>query len=162
VLPALLPQVGVAQGQGGGNPGNLAHRVEVLEAQVAALQARDTLQDADTAALEVALADESAARMAADAELQGQLAPLAFVLAPFSRVEDDVFITGANLHLRNGMGMTDTENSLGNLILGYNENLFGFERTGSHNLAVGSLHGWTSHGGLVAGGPIASPPPSPR
>ena len=43
------------------------------------------------------------------------------LLTHFSRVDDDIHITGANLHIVNGMGDTETTNSLGNLIIGYNE-----------------------------------------
>jgi hypothetical protein len=75
----------------------------------------------------------------------------------------DVIFTGVNVHIRSGVGFTDDPGSgLGNLIVGYNENLFGSPRTGSHNLVVGSGHGYSSWGGFVAGfgntisGPYAS------
>lgn len=94
---------------------------------------------------------EAAARAVADTALQNQVGPMASVLQPFSRVGDEVFLTGANLNIRNGAGATETTNGLGNLIVGYNESIPGFARTGSHNI-VGGLHNdWTSYGGLVVG-----------
>jgi hypothetical protein len=67
-----------------------------------------------------------------------------------------VIFEGANVHIRSGSGETSDALSpigLGNLIIGYNEeNQFGTTpRTGSHNLVVGSEHGYPSYGGFVAG-----------
>lgn len=66
-----------------------------------------------------------------------------------------VLFEGCNVHVRNGAGATyDSENGLGNLIIGYNEiggdpeSIF---RTGSHNVAIGSEHSYYSSGGFVAG-----------
>lgn len=76
-----------------------------------------------------------------------------------------MYITGANLHIRSGSGTTEgAVNGLGNLIIGYNEMSGGLgnERGGSHNLVVGNFHDYTSFGGLIAGqrnrisGPFAS------
>jgi hypothetical protein len=167
LLGLLLPmRSGVAQGNGQDNglPG--------LQAEVAALKA--------------ALADEVAARKAGDASLQAEidniqsgpanqltqaevtaLQNFAPISSLFSEQTSDfgpeVFLTGANLHIVNGLGATNGEpgdpedrantvvNGLGNLIVGYNENLFGYERTGSHNIVAGAGHGWKSFGGLVVG-----------
>jgi hypothetical protein len=67
----------------------------------------------------------------------------------------EMFITGANVNIRDGSGSTVGANpsGLGNLIIGYNELSNGVEvdRTGSHNLVVGPGHSYTSFGGLVAG-----------
>lgn len=75
----------------------------------------------------------------------------------------DLVFTGVNVHIRSGVGFTDDPGTgLGNLIVGYNENLFESPRTGSHNLVVGPGHGYSSWGGFVAGigntirGPFAS------
>jgi hypothetical protein len=91
------------------------------------------------------------------------------VLKFFSAEGNDIFITGANLHLVNGLGATNgnpaapqatdpgmtTVNGLGNLIIGYNESrgpLFGGDhRDGSHNLVMGTAENFTSFGGIVAG-----------
>jgi len=74
-----------------------------------------------------------------------------------------VIFTGVNVHVRSGSGRTDDPgNGLGNLIVGYNEDVFGNPRTGSHNMVVGAGHGYSSWGGFVAGvgntisGPCAS------
>ena len=60
---------------------------------------------------------------------------------------------GANVQIVNGSGTTDGPvDGLGNLIVGYNElRGVGDNRTGSHNLIVGSEHNVLSYGGLVAG-----------
>jgi hypothetical protein len=71
----------------------------------------------------------------------------------------EMFITGANVNIRDGSGFTSgtpasaqtNPTGLGNLIIGYNEPLSGADRTGSHNLVIGPGHGYTSVGGLVAG-----------
>ncbi len=70
----------------------------------------------------------------------------------------NLYITGANLHIRNGEGGTETVNGRGNLILGYGEarpeNPDGSDanaRTGSHNVVVGGQANYTSYGGIVGG-----------
>lgn len=73
-------------------------------------------------------------------------------------------ITGANLHIENGSGITSGKtNGLGNVIIGYNEPRGkGNVRTGSHNLIIGSRNNYGSYGGMVVGeenemsGPYAS------
>jgi hypothetical protein len=65
----------------------------------------------------------------------------------------DMYVTGANLHVRSGSGATNgTINGLGNLVIGYNESRGpDDDRAGSHNLVVGSEQNFSSYGGLVAG-----------
>jgi hypothetical protein len=66
----------------------------------------------------------------------------------------DLVIEGVNLHIRSGTGATDGEvNGRGNLIVGYDEEdpLSGSEKSGSHNIVVGSEHTYTSYGGMVVG-----------
>jgi hypothetical protein len=65
----------------------------------------------------------------------------------------DAVFEGCNVHVRNGLDGTETINGLGNLIVGYNEesSIIGDSRGGSHNLVVGSQHGYSSFGGFVAG-----------
>jgi hypothetical protein len=66
--------------------------------------------------------------------------------------EDAVRFIGANVYVQSGTGSTDgTVNGLGNLIVGYDENLGDNEKSGSHNLVVGSHHTYASYGGFVAG-----------
>ena len=85
--------------------------------------------------------------------LQTQVSNLVNLLTHFTRTGNDIFITGANLHLRSGSGSTSgTLNGLGNLIIGYNElRSGGTDRSGSHNLVVGPRHNFTSYAGVVAG-----------
>jgi hypothetical protein len=75
------------------------------------------------------------------------------LLAGVSRYENDIYIDKANVHIRDGSGSTDGPvNGLGNLIIGYNEKIGkGDNRTGSHNLVLGSKNNYMSYGGLVAG-----------
>jgi outer membrane murein-binding lipoprotein Lpp len=74
------------------------------------------------------------------------------LLAHFSRSGDEIFITGANLHVVNGLGDTETTNALGNVIIGYNEErVSGNDRTGSHMLVVGRWLNYTRYGGIVVG-----------
>jgi len=74
----------------------------------------------------------------------------------------EMYITGANLNIRNGSGSTsgdpaDAYNSkpdgLGNLIIGYNETAGDpvQDHSGSHNLVLGQGQRYTSFGGIVAG-----------
>jgi hypothetical protein len=75
----------------------------------------------------------------------------------------EVRITGANLHIVNGLGQTDCgeeagepipdcPNGVGNLIVGYNElRGSGDVRTGSHNVVVGQQHNFSRFGGVVVG-----------
>jgi hypothetical protein len=82
----------------------------------------------------------------------GPKSPGSEVLQYFTRAGSDIFITGANLHLVNGVGATATQNGLGNLILGYNEvRGSGDDRSGSHMLVVGSENNYSRSGGIVAG-----------
>ena len=99
------------------------------------------------------------------AGLQAQIDALTNLTEHWSRSGDDIYLTGANLHIVDGSGDTGgTVNGLGNLIVGYNE-LRGDptdDRSGSHNLIVGSQQSYGSYGGLLAGelnrisGPFAS------
>ena len=98
-------------------------------------------------------------------DLVQRVAALEKLLKHFSREKNEVFITGANLHIVNGLGRTECEdeqdnpipdcpNGLGNLIVGYNElRPSGQEdiRTGSHNLVLGKTNNFSGVGGVVAG-----------
>jgi hypothetical protein len=97
--------------------------------------------------------------------LAQRVAALEQLLQHFSREQNDIFITGANLHIVNGLGSTDCideegneipdcPNGLGNLIVGYNEPRppdAETIRTGSHNVVVGQAHNFSRFGGLVVG-----------
>ena len=64
-----------------------------------------------------------------------------------------VIFRGVNLHVQNGLAQTNTNNGLGNLIVGYNEAITADStmRIGSYNLIIGIDHRYTSYGGFVAG-----------
>src|SRR5262245_27305506 len=141
-----------------------------LNNETAARQAGDSgeaaARQAGDAALQGSIDAEAGARAVADATLQEKLDAVADKLVHFSRTGDEVYITGANLHLLNGTVGTQTANGLGNLIIGYNasRNDPGSPdiRTGSHNLILGDQQNYASYGGIVAGqfnsilGPYAS------
>lgn len=61
-------------------------------------------------------------------------------------------VEGANLQVVNGLGTTDTENGLGNILVGYQESqAIVCDRTGSHNVVGGLGNAYGSYGGLVMG-----------
>jgi hypothetical protein len=116
-----------------------------------------------TSALPAVLAQEETSEQGRR-RLAQRVAALEQLLKHFSREKNEIFITGANLHIINGLGSTDCfdeqnqqipdcPNGLGNLILGYNEQRpFDLNvRTGSHNVVVGEQHNFSSVGGLVVG-----------
>ncbi len=84
------------------------------------------------------------------------LAALSAKTAPLSLSGTDLTFTGVNVHIVNGMGGTETQNGLGNLIIGYDESRAGSPygndvRTGSHNLVTGVLNNYASSGGIIGG-----------
>ena len=95
--------------------------------------------------------DDVTARIA---DLEQKVALLQDLLQHFTRDGDDIYIDGANLHIRSGSGQTyGPVNGLGNLIVGYNElrGTSSDDRTGSHNIVVGRKNSYSSYGGLVTG-----------
>jgi hypothetical protein len=62
-----------------------------------------------------------------------------------------VVFEGCNVHIRNGFGATNTNNSFGNLIIGYNLADARDVKDGSHNIVVGDFHTYSSFGGVVFG-----------
>ena len=88
-----------------------------------------------------------------DKNLAQRVADLEYKLEYVSGRPNEVVITGANLRIVNGLGSTDTTNGLGNLIVGYNEERGGGQdnRTGSHDVVIGSQHNFSSFGGLIVG-----------
>jgi hypothetical protein len=90
------------------------------------------------------------------ASLEDRVAALEDLLVHVSREGNDIYVTGANLHVVNGTGATDgITNGLGNVIIGYNEFRTGEDvvndRSGSHMLVVGRSNNYTSFGGIVVG-----------
>lgn len=96
-------------------------------------------------------------------DLVRRLAALEYKLVHVTSGTNEVVITGANLRIVNGLGETNTTNGLGNLIVGYSEprpaEIVGpppafvapDDRTGSHNIVVGTMQNFSSFGGIVAG-----------
>jgi hypothetical protein len=118
--------------------GKLHARIEALETLVATLQTQVTELQTRVAGYQ-ALFDHVTVY---PNEINGLAGP-------------HVIFEGVNVHVRSGSGNTWDDLSpigLGNLVIGYNENEYSTTpRTGSHNLVVGSEHGYTSYGGFVAG-----------
>jgi hypothetical protein len=141
---SLMLITGSVVGQGNSPNNSLASQVAALQAAVSALQATVTAQQSTIGALKTS-----------NDELRSRLQYV-------SLVGQDMYITGANLHIVSGSGATagnlngglPTVNGLGNLIVGYNETI-PFKgtpnRSGSHNIVVGPYHSYSSFGGLVAG-----------
>ena len=72
------------------------------------------------------------------------------------QVESDLYVDACNLHVQDGTGISTSDtaapNGLGDLIVGYNEDHWGgSEKTGSHNVIVGTHHTYTNQSGLVTG-----------
>jgi hypothetical protein len=84
------------------------------------------------------------------AALEARIAELEALLAGVTRSNNTLLFTGMNLQIVNGQGSTESTNSLGNVIIGYNENSSD-TRTGSHNLVIGPYNSWSSFGGIVNG-----------
>ena len=95
-------------------------------------------------------------------KLEGVVGDLLTRLACVSRQTGEIngvsgphlLITGCNVHIRSGSGMTGDTTNLGNLIIGYNEprnTTDTTNRTGSHTLIIGPEHQFTASGGLLAG-----------
>jgi hypothetical protein len=109
------------------------------------------------AGLETTTSNNSAEITAIDPELQQLTTRLEATEATLAPVQYDArnsawIVSGVNLHVRNTSGTTDGDSDgTGNLIVGWNEAGEDDERTGSHNLIVGSGHNWESHSGVVSG-----------
>jgi len=138
-----------------------------LQAEVAALQQTVNTQAGQITALQTQLPN-----------LQKIVNPLATVVT-YDSTHKLVKFTGVNVQIVNGQGTTPTTNGAGNLIIGYNEDdgyargtctvstqgvSDTFEPTcindggtftrslgGSHNVVIGSGHGYSSFGGMVVG-----------
>lgn len=88
-----------------------------------------------------------------DNPLEARVAALENKLNGVNRSGNNLSFNGMNVRITSGSGATDGAiNGLGNLIIGYNE-LRGSNdnRSGSHNLILGSYNNYRSYGGLVAG-----------
>ena len=85
------------------------------------------------------------------AVLEGAIQSINAKLACVSPNSDynNVYFEGCNVHVRNTTGATNITDGFGNLIVGYDEGEG--DKTGSHNLVVGTRHTYSSYGGFVAG-----------
>jgi hypothetical protein len=83
---------------------------------------------------------------------QPQVASSSSALPCATQVDNEVYFTGCNVNIRNGLGHTDGGgNGLGNLVVGYNETDGTRQRRGSHNLIVGPNHAYDSNIGMAVG-----------
>src|SRR5207237_2939381 len=94
----------------------------------------------------VPVGGSTAALQAQITALQNALASAQATIGCMHAIGTDVFFEGCNVHIQSGAGTTYAPvNGLGNLILGYNENAnTPLDRSGSHNLVVGSSHTYSS------------------
>jgi hypothetical protein len=133
----------------------LHQRLEQLEARCARSERRlRAVCGLGVASLMVALFASPASRAVAQSGYGATIQSLINKTQYLTVANGEMFISGTNLHLVNGMGSTGTTNALGNLILGYNGSRVPFDvdvRTGSHNLILGDLENYSSSGGIVAG-----------
>jgi hypothetical protein len=135
--------------------------VQQLAADLAALTARVTTLEATVTSLRATVTSQATQI----GSLQNNVSDLQSKLQFVTVSGTEMYITGANLNIRNGLGATNGNpgapgsldptriavNGLGNLIVGYNEDFLGKARNGSHNLVVGPFHAYSSAGGLVVG-----------
>lgn len=172
ILFALASTSAFAQGNSNGNNGSAQSGggITALETRVAALEAQNIALQASVLQLLSVVAYTDADAIAAvgphvaaytNAEAITAVDPtgvLDLLWRGFGSDINEVYLEGANLHVTNGLGDTATENSLGNVIIGYNEsrglNRAGVvldDRSGSHMLVVGSENNYSSFGGIIAG-----------
>lgn len=128
--------------------------VEAIAARLAALES--ALPGQDLEHLKVLLKHMSVVQLDTGAP-EGEDDPTAPSTATTIR------LTGVNLQIVNGLNATNGNpsdrssttsfavNGVGNLIVGYNESRDLTQRTGSHNLIVGTNNQFTAFGGIVAG-----------
>jgi hypothetical protein len=93
--------------------------------------------------------------------LEARVAALETLLAGVTRGVDPIsnadtlLLTGMNLQVVNGSGSTNSENRVGNVIIGYNldstANPSSSDKRGSHNLVIGDGHKYTQSSGIVSG-----------
>lgn len=118
------------------------------------LQFTEDLVGVSTARIAGDAATLASANAYTDAQFSGQTTRIAALEEKtqfMSVVGTTTFFSGTNVQIINGLGNTETKNSLGNLIVGYNKTDFFSVQTGSHNLVVGDMHSFSSFGGFVAG-----------
>jgi hypothetical protein len=168
----VLPAAAVAQGNGvpqRGDHASVIERLEALEAAVALLETDQQSLRNQATSLEGGLAS-------LESDVQAIKDRPVMALNPYLGAIPDqrgplVRLTGVNLQIVNGTNATSQINSLGNLVVGYDETApeasgiwcsdwdnpppFGQPciavKTGSHDIVVGSYDSYMSYGGFVAG-----------
>lgn len=69
--------------------------------------------------------------------------------------DKDIYFSGCNVHITNGEDYTESTNSYGNLVIGYNDATSSCKnnctRSGSHNIILGTNNAYSSYGGIVTG-----------
>ncbi|QPJ60690.1 MAG: hypothetical protein G3M70_01815 [Candidatus Nitronauta litoralis] len=94
------------------------------------------------------------------ADTEGDVSDLETLLFGVTRNADTLTLTNMNLQVVSGSGSTDgTTNGTGNIIIGYDEDIFPFlggglptsDKTGSHNLIVGKGLNYSGFGSIVTG-----------
>ncbi len=141
-------------------------------------QAVNTLQS-DNANLQQAIStlqSDNANLQQSNTDLLQRVAALEAKLTPvtYNDNQKKLLIEGVNVQIVNGAGTTDSTNSTGNLIIGYNEaatseicsigpyleqadceanggTWAANQRQGSHNVVIGDQHQYTRYGGFVTG-----------
>ena len=156
----LQTQINALQAQMGALQGQIAQISNMLQGQVA--QTNNALQD-HIAQTNNALQGHMAHMVTLQSLINGVAAdiPDCMTTASGAGGVDDVIFTGCNVHIQNSYGNTASNNGVGNLIIGYNEDdvfinpghpAYGAnDRGGSHNVVIGPEHTYSSYGGLVAG-----------
>ena len=102
--------------------------------------------------------DELAERMIAlEALVEEQTAAIVALTEKLACVHSDSDATnfmfhGCNVHIQNGDSTSSSANTLGNLVIGYNEDPGSTKsRIGSHNLVIGPEHEYNGTSGIIAG-----------
>ncbi|QPJ61970.1 MAG: hypothetical protein G3M70_08820 [Candidatus Nitronauta litoralis] len=141
----------------------LEERVTALEGQMANVELLSTQLFQLFSALQpdiTAILNALSAQALDVATLQADMGELQSRLNGVSRTGDTLLLTDMNLQVVSGSGATDAPvNGKGNVIIGYNEDIFAYEggglpasdKTGSHNLIVGKGLNYTSFGSIAAG-----------
>ena len=133
--------------------------VATLQSQVATLQTTNTSLTAQVGTLNTQVSNLQTANSSLTAQVNAIKANSVFGLnGVFALNGTTATFTGVNVQIIDGTGATASTSGLGNLIVGYNDNLDpecakvgAITRTGALNLVVGDDHSWMSYGGLVAG-----------
>ena len=129
----------------------LEQQLEALQGELTATRDR-VAEDAVALATAKARLDDLRGRMNSAETALGRVAGAEDLLQVLSvSASGDLVLSQSNLYVQSGDGATDAPpNGKGNIILGYDED-DGNDKSGSHNLVLGSYHSYTSYGSVVMG-----------